>query len=59
MAFVTPATSRTAALRTALSGPARRFWARHHLTAAERHNLRAVMSPVAVVTASLGGHGHR
>ncbi|WP_199743023.1 hypothetical protein [Nocardia stercoris] len=55
MAFVTP-TIRAAALRTAVSTSARRFWARHHLTAAERHNLRVAMSPVAVVTASLGGH---
>jgi hypothetical protein len=50
---------RDTALFAALGGPARRVRARYHLTPQERHQLRMAHTPVAVVTASLGGHTHR
>ncbi|MCX4094912.1 hypothetical protein [Nocardia sp. alder85J] len=48
-------TRRTTVL-AALGGPARRLRARYRLTPQERDNLRLSHTPVAVVTASLGGH---
>jgi hypothetical protein len=45
--------------RALLRESARRVWARYQLTPQERHNLRLSHTPVAVVTASLGGHSPR
>jgi hypothetical protein len=50
---------RRTALRATLSESARRIRARYNLTPQERHYLRLSHTPVAVVTASLGGHTHR
>jgi hypothetical protein len=45
-------------MMTALGESARRVRARYNLTPEERHNLRAAQTPLAVVTASLGGRAH-
>lgn len=49
---------RHGSLMTALGESARRVRARYNLTPEERHNLCAGHTPLAVVTASLGGHSH-
>ncbi len=54
-----PVISRTRIPLTVLSvlgTMTRRAGARHNLTEAERHNLRAARARTAVYTASLGGH---
>lgn len=51
--------ARRAAVIAALGESARRARARYNLTPEERRNLRAAQTPLAVITASLGGHPHR
>ena len=53
------ASARRAAVIAALGESARRARARYNLTPEERRNLRAAQTPLAVITASLGGHPHR
>ncbi len=51
--------ARRNAVMAALGESARRVRARYNLTPEERRNLRAAQTPLAVVTASLGGHTYR
>jgi|GEM_PF-4283611 len=48
--------TRHTSVMAALGESARRVRARYNLTPEERRNLRATQTPLAVVTASLGGH---
>ncbi|MGF6883044.1 hypothetical protein ABIA39_001985 [Nocardia sp. GAS34] len=50
--------TRRNSMMAALGESARRVRARYNLTPEERHNLRAAQTPLAVVTASLGGHAY-
>ncbi|MQY17675.1 hypothetical protein [Nocardia macrotermitis] len=50
---------RRATPRAVLGDLTRRIRARYTLTPSEQHNLRLAHTPLAVVTASLGGHTRR
>jgi hypothetical protein len=50
--------ARESAMLHSIRRAANRLWGQHKLTPQERANLYASRTPVAVITASMGGHPH-